>query len=197
MSRSDTERVVAKYDTSNDHLTIVRHQGKTKDQPVCLRFDLILDDRGQDRIVGIRVHRFREAYRRFRNEKHLASDQEFQLSEFLEFMKLDATRLGDDEPAYQGHPAQLDFSSSSSGNRPATPCACNSKRSDRAQLGLFIFSSSLSGRLSKCLSRSCHTSPAALSALRIRRRNSACRRIRRERGNSCRASHRRLPRVRP
>lgn len=98
---------VVLYDVPHDELTVVSRRGKTRDQRVCTRFDLVLD--AQDHVVGIKVYHFSEVFRRFRDEKKVLANASFLLVDFLEFLKLEGSRVGDDCPTYQGSPRQLDF----------------------------------------------------------------------------------------
>lgn len=98
---------VVTYDVRHDEFTVVSRKGKTVDQRVCLRFDLVLDT--QDRVIGIKVYRFAEVYRRFRDAKNVLANAPFLLKDFLAFLKLEGLRIGDDSPVYQGSPIQLDF----------------------------------------------------------------------------------------
>ncbi len=86
------------YHQQLDWLMVNVDNGVTVTQPVCPQFDLYLDGYEQDRVVGIKVMGFQEAYHRFRNEMKFSSCDPFLLKDFLEFLKLEGAR-----------PAQLDF----------------------------------------------------------------------------------------
>lgn len=80
------------YHRELDWLMVNVQDGVTVTQHVCPQFDLYLDGYEQDRIVGIKVMGFKEALRRFRNEKKLRSCDPFLLKDFLEFLKLEGAR---------------------------------------------------------------------------------------------------------
>ena len=86
------------YHKELDWLMVNMQDSVTVTQPVCPQFDLYLDGYEQDRVVGNKVMGFREAFRRFRNEKKLHSSDSFLLKDFLNFLKREGAR-----------PAQLDF----------------------------------------------------------------------------------------